>query len=385
MKHFFLIIVVAFFSCNHSSESNENSQNISKRKTNKLVKKSEMKYQIDNSIDYFITNLYSSEINNNEIFHFYHQNSHSVFLYNLNEQQYFKKISFKKEGPNAVKEIFGYYLHNTDTIYLVLALQNNILQLNFDGNMVNSFSSEGINLNTGFYSTSWDNTRAFKNDEFYYFFNHFMGYTGNLTYQDIRNLPVLYKMQLNKTVLNEVNIKFSVFNENIPASKQVHYFGAFNSHTKDLVLSSPYSENVYTLKLGKDTVFQPRKIASENIDFDEDFFNQDAPLEAYLEKPSYHNVVYDKYRNVYYRFVYLGRKIKTTDNLQQANFYRSPFSVIVFDSNFNILGETIFPDNTYQPKVYFVCEQGLAIATVHYNNPNLDENYLTFDVFELTE
>jgi hypothetical protein len=107
-----------------------------------------------------------------------------------------------------------------------------------------------------------------------------------------------------------------------------------------------------------------------------------------LESPYYGNLLYDKYREVYYRFAFPGID---TNQYSQYNFQDifmsgSPkFSVIIMDKDFNIIGETLFPENIYNPEVVFVNEDGLYVSNIHTLNPAFNEDILSFQCFELSK
>ena len=53
------------------------------------------------------------------------------------------------------------------------------------------------------------------------------------------------------------------------------------------------------------------------------------------------------------------------------------------DDKFNILGETEFPDYTYNPRLIFIRKEGLYISNSHYLNPNYSDDILGFTKFKL--
>jgi hypothetical protein len=55
------------------------------------------------------------------------------------------------------------------------------------------------------------------------------------------------------------------------------------------------------------------------------------------------------------------------------------------DKDFNIIGETLFPDYTYKSVLTFIAEDGLYICDSHVKNPEFDENKLSFQCFELVK
>lgn len=102
------------------------------------------------------------------------------------------------------------------------------------------------------------------------------------------------------------------------------------------------------------------------------------------ESPSYGDIVYDKYRDVYYRFVYPKTELSSSDDPFDINMSgRKVFSIMVLDKDLNILGETMFPEYTYNSKLYFVLEDGLYLSTNHIKNPQYSDDLLTFERINL--
>jgi hypothetical protein len=104
------------------------------------------------------------------------------------------------------------------------------------------------------------------------------------------------------------------------------------------------------------------------------------------ENPNYGNLLFDKYRNVYYRIAYPETKIeKGVNGLELLQYGRKRFSIIILDKDFNIIGETLFPDYTYNSTVMFIREDGLYISDSHYLNPDYNDDVLSFRKFNLVE
>ncbi len=105
----------------------------------------------------------------------------------------------------------------------------------------------------------------------------------------------------------------------------------------------------------------------------------------FLNTAEYYNIIYDKYRNVYYRFVRFGVKITDNDDVMTMLKFPKQFAIMILDKDLNILGEQLMPKNTYNMNMYFVAPEGLYISTNHIKNPDFDEDYLKFELFELKE
>ena len=96
-------------------------------------------------------------------------------------------------------------------------------------------------------------------------------------------------------------------------------------------------------------------------------------------QPHYHHLMYDKYRKVFYRFA-----LMPDDNIKPfSNNPHQSFSIIILNKDYEIIGETKFPGNTYAHHLCLVGKKGLYISENNENNPQFDENKLVFRCFTL--
>ena len=86
------------------------------------------------------------------------------------------------------------------------------------------------------------------------------------------------------------------------------------------------------------------------------------------ENPHYLSIIHDKYRECTYRYFYPGVKLKDNEDPRKMFENRKRFSIMILDENLDIVGETMMPDNTYNPFMSFVAEDGLYIA-LHCDHP----------------
>lgn len=92
----------------------------------------------------------------------------------------------------------------------------------------------------------------------------------------------------------------------------------------------------------------------------------------FVGQRTYSRLVYDKYVNVYYRFV-------TNAIIDSGGAKRStPFSIIILDSNFNKIGEQEFKNSEYFQGEMFVSRDGLCMDRMDSN-----DDTLKYDVFKL--
>ena len=105
--------------------------------------------------------------------------------------------------------------------------------------------------------------------------------------------------------------------------------------------------------------------------------------EEYL-KPQYHHLLYDKYRDVFYRFALMPYQFPT-GKLPTGDASGQEFSIIVLNNKYEIIGETRFPGNTYHYRMCFVGKKGLYISLNNLENLCFDEDKLMFQCFTLQE
>jgi hypothetical protein len=75
-------------------------------------------------------------------------------------------------------------------------------------------------------------------------------------------------------------------------------------------------------------------------------------------------------------------EIKSNEDPRYIWENRKQFSIITFDTNFNIIGETMMPDNTYNPFMSFVAKDGLYLA-LHCDHPKYNPDSLMFERIDL--
>lgn len=101
-----------------------------------------------------------------------------------------------------------------------------------------------------------------------------------------------------------------------------------------------------------------------------------------VSKSSYGRLMYDTYRNLYYRFVLIGRPFAESEDFEMTSSRKNRFSVLVLDNNFEVINEVTFPGSTYFNYSAFVGKKGLYLPKINSYNKNLSEDYITYDIFD---
>ena len=157
---------------------------------------------------------------------------------------------------------------------------------------------------------------------------------------------------------------------------------------KQLVYSFHMDENIYAtnIRTNEEKVISAPSRYIKKLNFIKYSDDREMVYKQFLETSYYYNILYDKYRNVYYRFAIIGSEITNHPGYSFFDICTNgftTFSVITLDENFNIIGETLFPKHTYNPTIAFVHKNGLYISDSHILNPSFDEDILSFKCFTL--
>ncbi|MFT6966612.1 MAG: hypothetical protein ACJAT1_001832 [Marivirga sp.] len=167
--------------------------------------------------------------------------------------------------------------------------------------------------------------------------------------------------------------------------------GAFFSHhsmTKNdkeqIVISYPIDSYLEVFDMEKNTRewhYAGSKYFHDIPDWTMPDSNEDERF--YIESNSYREILYDPWRQLYYRFAY--RKVDFYDHQnRRVNWdYKIP-SIIILNQDFTKIGECDLPKNTYYTRNTFVSPEGLYISINHNENKNADENKLSFQLFKPT-
>jgi hypothetical protein len=101
----------------------------------------------------------------------------------------------------------------------------------------------------------------------------------------------------------------------------------------------------------------------------------------WIDKPSYQQLIFDKYRNLFYRIVYHSQPLNDSSGNYNDDFTRN-WSIMVFDESFKFINEQFFEGRKYQPFFTFVTSDGLIIP-FHDRYQNNNSNGITYQLFKI--
>ncbi len=145
-----------------------------------------------------------------------------------------------------------------------------------------------------------------------------------------------------------------------PASNELAVFNA-RTYTTQYINCFPNIDSVVK------PVGTMKELNKKQIDISRHFFKQ----------YSFQAIIFDKYRNIYYRILFKPIPIEDKSRNSIGNFAKQ---ILVYDSTFKYLGFTQIKGSLYSNSAYLVHPRGLLIQKL---KDNKDEEHIYFDLFTL--
>lgn len=314
-----------------------------------------------------------------------------ILIYSIDSQNLIKRLYINTEGDKSVLGGFGgYYIADMEHIFIPSLYVCTIFVVDTMGNVKQKI----------------DYARTKSNQQLMPFIpsdKSQMVFIGNDLY-----IPQIINLRLGDKAIEESPIKIIIDTiengvEALPMRfpplisykdfGSVGAFGAEYSYCYDgnnFIYSFNADEDLYLTSSAHKKV-EKKKAKSKNIDdvvvfrSAEDNFQKMVKMQC--EHASYGKILYDKYRDVYYRFAFPHCEIDdySGDYVELLRSGKKSFSIMILDNQLNIVGETSFPAYTYNSNLSFILEDGLYISLNHIKNPDYSDDELRFQKLELKE
>lgn len=320
-----------------------------------------------------------------ELISYLNRNLNEIQFYDIEEKKLIKRIKIETEGPNSVGKVKGFRAVSLDSVFILPSAQTTLFIVDGGGKVLEKFDFSRVGNYSSSYSYSWSAV---------YNLVEFDGEKINLS-QDLQgHILKLSKSDLNATPLW---ITYDMKRQQVEKSKVTYPSHLLEEGPKEFRMSRVKVDEKYVCSFTTDhNLFivnsdgnQVREVSGKSQYFNEipalpADLNMNSYLNNYYRSPRYGSLVYDSYREIYYRFAYPGAEIDP-DNMER---YKEPvqFSIIIFDKDLRKLGETMLPKNTYLMNNFFIGKEGLYLSKNHpYNEADFDEDFLTFEIFNVEE
>lgn len=315
-----------------------------------------------------------------EFIYNYNKINHSIDVFNLTTSSFIKNIQLFKDGPEAMGELDGIYVHNQDSIFMysrgVLGLKNGdgifIDKLNlFELVPYEKFGEIAFNAHFRMEYNSSNSSFLF-----YSFYP-----------EELRkHNPIITSLNLKTKQLDQVPIFYSAYHNDIDGN--VGYLSYLNKSYQRgnfLVYNFEYESNIYTFDLNT----QQKKVYGAKSKYSSGLIepisqkNSDGFERHAIENPHYFHVMYDPFKKLYYRLHWGGIPYVSSNN-QFNSFIDKPLYLMVLNDEFEILREIELPKNRYGIHNWSVTRMGILLSNSHPLNEDMDENYLSYDLIKIT-
>ena len=146
---------------------------------------------------------------------------------------------------------------------------------------------------------------------------------------------------------------------------------------KDILISYPTSHEIQLYHNNK--LIQKKEVVSSYLkNYKFPYFN-DSKRDDLAYKIEYSNtlgrytlVIYDSYRNVYYRIVQLPQQYENKNGSKNLDQDRE-WSIQIIDKDLTLIGEQKFPKKMFNNADILVCKDGLLISNNNFNKQKLNQ------------
>lgn len=314
-----------------------------------------------------------------------------ILIYSMKSQSLIKRLCLNTEGNNSVLGGFGgYYIADMEHIFIPSMYVSTIFVVDTAGvvkRKINySKTKDGQQLKP--FMPSDKSQMVFIGNDLY------IPQTMNLRLGDeaIEKSPIKVVLDTIENTSKALPMRFPPL-INYKDFGTVGAFGAGYSCCYDgnrFIYSFDADEDLYLTTSAHEKI-EKKKAKSKYLGdvtvFRSTEGNFQKMVKAQCEHASYGKIVYDKYRDVYYRFVYppCDASDYSGDYVELLRSGRKSFSILILDNQLNVVGETSFPSYTYNPNLSFILEDGLYISLNHIKNPDYSDDILRFQKLELKE
>lgn len=387
MKSIIVVIsVFVLFSCSY--ESKDKAEYIVSGSHQLIPTRDSVQFKLNDETTLLIKALfYYQEESGEEYVVFQNGHNSQIQFYNLKNKELDHLLTFDEGGENFAGIFLGFHIRNKDEIYLTRIDKNELCISNSRGHIYKRIPYPETTKKEFIFpcmSVSFNYTPLVIIDHNIYLTQRYiadlpdgespLGIAIDTCRQYISKLPFNFPLLLSSKdfLTKSLNIEYG-------------YSRCFDN--TNFIYSFFFDEDIYIANIEHNKV-EKVKVKSKYIPKIKFERNNGLDLNVALKKMNevamYGNLLYDKYRQVYYRFVYPETEVTIKTNLSDLwQFGRKKFSIVILDRNFNILGETLFPEGIYNSTLTFINKEGLYISTSHILNPNYNDGILSFKCFKV--
>jgi hypothetical protein len=305
------------------------------------VKKENISLNIDNETKGFTLNVrYFEHANGTEWLLHLNEINNSIGIYDLESGEKVRTAYFEWEGPNGAGNVDGFDIISLDSIFLLSRYEGllSLTSLNTSDTLQVYESYRLKYSNSPTVATPYSSVSAPIS---------VINGKAHLTTVPFVDLS---KNNLNESGNNFLQLDLSAYTfeyQNLYSKgyskkwsdlyRRISY--DVNEREKLLVFSLPIEDSIFTIDQNgkKASYFAKSKNSKTTRPFSGDVMNQKETREHYILNDSYGYILYDEYRNYYYRFT--EKVAREMINKYGTDIYVRKFGIIVMNEDFEIIGE----------------------------------------------
>jgi len=362
------------FSCSRKPEARE-----SKTDTHKLtLSRQKLVLPIDDSTSFESNYFQVIEDRGIELLAVESKHKNSIQFYSLESKKLVKELKFSRQGLSPIKQIHGFSWINSDSIMVFDKWRSNGILVDSNGLVLDQIvlKAEEKSFNHASMTRLPD-----------------LAINGKLYFFEFPNIDLeeerLFSGEVKFEYVYDIKTKKGEYlNFSWPVIYKGKFWGFY--HTFPSRVRGQNNSLVYSFGIDHNLQVLKPNGTIEQHEARSNYFNSIPPVdkhesesESFLKRGVYAMMIYDKYREVYYRIAGLQTDPIFPDGKPKADIYK-PYSIIILDSKFNRIGETVLePVEQFLIKDWFVCNAGLCISSANPLNKEVDESKMTFHILTL--
>lgn len=390
---FFSCFAILFSECSHNAKGQEKTEKKAYR-LEYLKKVGEKKFTLDS-----LTSAYESifflrfqTLGGKKVITFLNQNTSTAYVYDYESSQLIKSINLIAQDRNVNKgNILNIYFKSLDSIFVMPDDGRNFYLVDSKNSPLKSYKKGNFKQMANLKSYETDDSVFVGPNACFQISDEYLYTTVRPSYWAkpyMGNQSVMARYHIETGKKENLNIHFPLryqkeyFASDVPSMFVLWNFYTYNPKTKQFVHAFTIDENVYVADKDYKKV-TPYRIKSECIDYIKPVTEQEIKESLknhsfdYMHKRGmYYGILYDEYKDVYYREVRMP--IQDKETAKKINFFQVPRTIIVFNNKFEKIGEYKLPVELEYDFTNAICTQeGLLIPRTVGDN----EDILIFDIF----
>ncbi|MCH7397915.1 DUF4221 domain-containing protein [Belliella sp. DSM 107340] len=312
--------------------------------------------------------------------------NNSIDVFDLSGEKFRTRIEFQKNGPKSLTTLQGFYIINYDSI---LVFPNSLLHksliVGMDSNkienlVIQDFRNQEPKIINHVSSTL--NPVILNNSKLSFIQYPLFDVESAENINNEFDFEIIY--DLKDSTISEGGIKYPQFyHGKIWSIYSTLLFRTLGENDL-LVYSWSLSDSIYVKSIsGEVESFIAKGVSHKKVLPFTQKPEQQERIKKTIESINYKGILYDKYRNLYYRVVLNSTRYDPKIHIDYKAFFDQQLSIITLDSSFNMIDETILDKNVYTYSSMFVGPKGLYISKANVRNNTYEEDYLLYDIFNL--